>query len=139
MVSSLAGSPLACGGPVDGTGSSASFNNPVALTMAPDGRVVVGDTYNHLVRIVTTTGLVSSLPATATAFPDIRGIATDAAGNIYYPDNNSARIFKAAPGGAVTVFSGSGAIGMTDGPASTATFTSPYGVVADARHCPVRC
>ena len=133
LVSSLAGSPSSCGRitPIDGSGDQASFSNPAALTVTSGGTIFVADTANRIIRQVTAFGVVTSLAATAAAFPQPYGIASDGVGNIYYADNNSARIFRVAPNGAVTVFAGSGAIGYQDGLGSSATFTSPYGIAVD--------
>ncbi len=51
MVTTLAGSGNA--GSVDGVGSSASFNNPAALSVSSSGLIYVADTYNNKIRTVT--------------------------------------------------------------------------------------
>ncbi len=39
-------------GDVDGTGSNALLQHPLAVAALPDGRVAVADSYNHKVRCV---------------------------------------------------------------------------------------
>ena len=133
VVGSVAGSPSTCGriGSIDGTGPSASFNNPTALAVAPDGSVFVADTYNRVVRQVTSAGVVTSLLGTAAVSPQIYGIAADSSGNLYFPDSNAQKIYKVAANGTVTLLAGSGAIGTDDGPSASASFTASYGIAVD--------
>ena len=133
FVSSLAGSPSTIGriGSIDGTGINASFNNPTALVVAADGNTYVADTYNRIIRQITSSGVVTTLAGTAAVFPQPVGIAADSASNLYFIDGNSARIFKIAANATVTVLAGSGAVGTDDGMGSTASFTSPYGIAVD--------
>ena len=49
-VSTYAGTGSPNGGYADGPGSSALFNDPVAVAVAPDGAVLVADRYNNCIR-----------------------------------------------------------------------------------------
>jgi sugar lactone lactonase YvrE len=48
-------------GNADGVGSAALFDFPCGITATPAGNLVVTDTYNHILRSVTTSGTVTSL------------------------------------------------------------------------------
>lgn len=76
-------------------------------------------------------GYVDSQGATA-RFDFPRGVATDAAGNIYSADTGNHVIRRTTPGGAVTTFAGTpGVAGRVDGPASGAQLSSPRGLAID--------
>jgi sugar lactone lactonase YvrE len=60
-VSTLAGSP-GLAGSTDGTGAAARFNHPYALALDPvSGNLLVGDTDNSTIRVVTPAGVVTTL------------------------------------------------------------------------------
>ena len=65
MVTTLAGGGSAGGvasGYNDGTGSVAMFRNLRSVAVSNLGMVYVADTYNHLIRKVTPTGIDSDCP-----------------------------------------------------------------------------
>ena len=60
VVTRLAGGGSAGGvsaGSVDGTGSAARFANPHCLAVSTSGTIYVADQYNHLVRMISSTGI----------------------------------------------------------------------------------
>ena len=89
------------GGSADGHGTSASFNRPQGVAVDVQNNVIVADTNNNRLRMVTPQGLVSTLAGSANSggipidgsgssatFGSLYGIAVDAA---------SGRFFVAAP------------------------------------------
>ena len=62
------------------------------------------------------------------------GIALDAAGNVYFADNNNARIRKIGTNGIVTTVAGNGRAGFAGdgGPGAGAMINNPLGMVSDA-------
>jgi sugar lactone lactonase YvrE len=70
-------------------------------------------------------------PAASARFNAPRGIAVDAAGNVYVADTLNQRIRKVTPGGVVTTVAGSGDQGTANGAAATARFSSPDGIAVD--------
>jgi sugar lactone lactonase YvrE len=102
-VTTLAGSSFASFG--DGTGTSASFNQPEGITT--DGtNLYVADTVNNKIRkIVIASGVVTTLAGsgtlggqngtgTAATFSAPRGITVDDSGNLYVADTGNSKIRK---------------------------------------------
>jgi sugar lactone lactonase YvrE len=144
-VTTLAGSPRVQGG-ADGTGSSARFYGPTALTCDQMGNLYVGDSYNYTIRKVTTEGVVTTVAGLAGAqgsadgigsaarFFLPTGVAVDAAGNIYVCDSGNETIRKITAGGTVSTFAGAAGIAnYVDAIGSAARFYSPRDVVIDAQ------
>ncbi|HLW79028.1 MAG TPA: hypothetical protein VKU44_05445, partial [Terriglobia bacterium] len=66
----------------------------------------------------------------------LRGIAEDAAGNLYLADAGEGRVYRVAPDGTVTTFAGGGTKppSLSDGgPATAAQVASPRGMVFDSK------
>ena len=96
-VSTLAGD----GGPgyADGPANQARFNGPIGIAVAPDGRVLVTDTYNDRIRVIDR-GMVTTLAgsgqpgaddgvADRASFDTPTGIAIDARGTVYVADSGN--------------------------------------------------
>lgn len=143
-VSNLAGQALATGS-VDGTGNVARFNGPYGVIVDSAGNVYVGDTYNHLVRKITSGGAVSTLAGqagihgtangtgTSAQFYDPIGLAVDGSGNVYVADTYNHLIRKITSGGVVTTLVGqAGAHGTANGTGTSAQLYYPYGVALDS-------
>src|SRR5215204_6295690 len=58
-VSTVAGDGTA--GYVDGPVATAQFNGPIGLTVSGDGDIYVADTYNDVIRMITTEGQVTTI------------------------------------------------------------------------------
>jgi serine/threonine-protein kinase len=144
MVSTLAGSGRA--GNANGIGSAASFDRPQFLVADAAGTLYVADTYNHLIRMVTPAGVVSTIAGTGSlgtgvadatvstatfAYP--QGIARDSRSGDLYVCSGEA-IQKISPAGAVTTLAGRFTVAaiMIDGPGASATFFGATGLSMDA-------
>ena len=134
----------AVGSSSDGTGSAARFNGPAGVAADGSGNVYVADLYNHTVRKITPSGVVSTIAGLAGAAGSADGtgtsarfyypssVAVDGSGNIYVADffNNTVR--RINPSGVVSTLAGlAGSPGSADGTGSSARFYGPWGVAVD--------
>lgn len=108
-------------GSQDGPALSARFLNPRGLTVAPDGTLYVADEGNNVVRKISPTGTVSTIPGTSFDGPVAVGL--DAAGVLYVAD--SSRVWKVTPDGAATRWAGGTSVQDVDGPVASAQFANP--------------
>lgn len=145
----LAGSPGTSGssdgqGSSNGIGSAAQFFSPRGVAVDGSANVYVADTYNHTIRKVTPSGVVTTLAGSprvsgtaegtgsSARFTSPQGVAVDANGNIYVADTNNHVIREVTPNGVVTTLAGSPkASGTADGTGSAAQFTQLQGVAVD--------
>jgi sugar lactone lactonase YvrE len=108
------------------------------------GEVFLADTLNNVIRKLVVGGAVSTFAGTGSpgfkddtgtkaAFREPWGIAIDASDNLYVTDSGNNCIRKITPAGVVTTFSGicQTTGGVANGPATTARFNKPWGIVLD--------
>ena len=142
MLSLLAGSVVGGVGNVDG--QPGAFNNPNTTAVDGAGNVFVADMTNHTIRKISPLGVVTTLAGTvgsagdtdgtgaAAQFHYPRGLAVDAAGNVFVADTSNLTIRKISPAGVVTTLAGTaGSAGSTDGTGAAARFNSPRGLAVD--------
>jgi sugar lactone lactonase YvrE len=148
-------------GSQDGSGNAARFNAPTGIARAADGSLYLADTQNHTIRRIVLPGTVTTIAGTAgqsgaqdgagtaARFNQPRGLAFDAAGNLYVADTGNHVIRKITPAGEVTTIAGrSGLAGTFDSTTGTgALFNEPTGIavgtdgnlyVTDVNTCFVR-
>lgn len=147
VVTTLAGLAGSAGSD-DGIGSAARFNHPTGVAVDAAGNVYVADFLNDTIRRITPDGVVTTLAGlagnsgslddtgSAARFWLPRGLAVNAAGNVYVADAGNATIRKIAPGGVVTTLAGTAgghvAYGTTgDGTGSEARFMYVASVATD--------
>jgi sugar lactone lactonase YvrE len=129
---------------INGTDTAASFYNPTGLAIDAAGNLYLADSYNNVIRKISTTQVVSTLAGAGSAgfnngignaasFFLPTGVALDASGNVYVADAGNNVIRQISPAGVVTTLAGTGASGNTDGSSTTATFNSPQGLAVDPR------
>jgi hypothetical protein len=129
-------------GSADGTGTAASFQNPVGITT--DGtNLYVADARNHLIRkIVISTGVVTTVAGTGSS-GSVDGTGTGASLNlpigitvdetnlyVVEQDNNLIRQIVISTG-VVTKVAGTGSSGSADGTGTSASFNKPVGITTD--------
>jgi len=143
-VSTIAGNTAGSYGFQNGAGLSALFNGPQAISFNPiAGNLYISDTFNNLIRTMTTAGAVSSLtnpalgwvdgPLSSALFYAPATVAFDAQGNAYVADLGNNIIRKITTAGVVSTLAGNGLNGYVDGPALTAEFSSPSGIAVDSK------
>jgi sugar lactone lactonase YvrE len=139
VVSTLAGSGVA--GFANGTSSVAKFWNPSGVAVDSNGNVYVADTSNHLIRKITTSGVVSTFAGTGSSgyadgtiaqFNTPLGLAVDTNGNVYVADQQNYRVRKITPAGVVSTLAGSGINGFADGIGTAAKFSLFEHIAVDA-------
>jgi sugar lactone lactonase YvrE len=92
-VSLFAGYPQ--NGAIDGTGTSAGFKSPRAMTMDASGNLFVSDPIVNEIRKVTSAAVVTTI-ATSSNFNNVAAVITvDASGNIYIGENSLNKITAA--------------------------------------------
>jgi sugar lactone lactonase YvrE len=151
-------SSVACGVSTDSYGdgcplisAATVFNAPTGLASDTNGNLYVADSGDNVVRMLSTgTGLVTLLagngqsvftgdggPATAASLNAPKGIAVDAAGNLYIADtgNSAVRLVSAATGGISTLLGlgGTAGAGIASGVASELLLSSPSALTLDAK------
>ncbi len=133
------------GGPaghVNGAGSLARFAGSFGLAVDGGGTVYVADTGNHVIRSITTTGLVLDLagsgiegyadgPRAVAQFSSPNAVTVGPDGTVYVGDAGNLRIRAVAPSGIVSTLAGSGEAGYLDGIGDQAQFAVAGAIVAD--------
>lgn len=123
-------------GNLDGQGAAARFGSNLWYSARDAaGNLYFPDSNSHTIRKITPAGAVSTLAGmtntpgavdgtgSAARFNHPRGIAVDAAGNLYVGDVNNYTIRKITPAGAVTTLAGTaGASGYVDAVGAAARF-----------------
>jgi len=156
MITTIAGTALGAGGMAtggysgdNGPATAADLNGPFALALDKFGNIIFADGYNHVVRKISTSGIITTIagrhsapgysgnggPATAASLNNPVGIALDTAGNIYIADDHNNAIRKVTPAGIISTFAGDSTAGYAGngGPATVALLNTPIGVAVDHR------
>lgn len=130
----------------DGPAGKAALRYPYAVAVDGAGELWVADTYNFRVRRVAPDGTISTAagsggfrnapegaPAAQGALTGPRGVAADAAGNVYIADTGGNRIRKVLPDGGMVTVAGTGMYGYFNdgGPAVEAAVAAPRAVAVD--------
>ena len=140
VVTTVAGT--ADNGSSNGTGTAASFYEPLGITTDETNLYVV-DSKNSLIRkIVISTGVVTTLAGTGSSgssngtgtsasFNQPSGITTDGT-NLFLAEHNNNLIRKIVIStGVVTTLAGTGSSGSANGTGTSASFKNPYGITTD--------
>jgi sugar lactone lactonase YvrE len=133
----------------NGPATSASIDSPNGLALDSAGNLYIADTHNGRVREVNAaSGLISTVagagvvggnvqsfggdngPATAAGLALPRGLAMDAACNLYFADSANHRIRRISPTGIITTVAGQGTENFAgdNAPAVAASLDSPRSV-----------
>jgi sugar lactone lactonase YvrE len=161
VVSTLAGTARVFGY-TDGIGAAASFDRPRGIATDSAGNVYVSHCctanglgagadaaapppYNHTIRKITPSGVVSTLtrtagavgyenmPGRASSFSITDAIATDSAGNVYVADSTYQTIRKITPDGVMITLAGADNVSdYADGIGAAARFSYPRGIATDS-------
>ena len=132
-------------GNVDGTGTSALFNEPASVTVDSATNVYVADQYNDTIRVITPAGVVTTVAGVAVSAGSANGTGTEARfdapyavatatnGDVYVADTDNSTIRKINTAGVASTIAGlAGNNGSADGAGSEARFNNPRGVAVDS-------
>jgi uncharacterized protein (TIGR03437 family) len=129
-----------------GPATSASLNNPTALTVDAAGVVYFSDQFNQRIRKVALDGTITTIagngnagfagdggPALIASLNYPGGITVDAAGNLYINDDLNYRTRFIAANGTISTIAGSGASSFSGdgGPATAAALNGNFGITLD--------
>jgi uncharacterized protein (TIGR03437 family) len=133
------------GGPATKVG--VGLNDPVAVALDAAGNLYIADSNNDVIRKVTaTSGFITTIAGIGTQgfsgdgglaihaqLDHPKGVAVDAAGNVYISDTYNSRIRVVAPNGTISTVVGTGTLGYSGdgGLATAAQLNFPAGLSFD--------
>jgi sugar lactone lactonase YvrE len=140
VVTTLAGTGAV--GSVNGSGLSATFDEPTGVAVDGAGNVYVADTLNDMIRMITPAGVVSTLAGSGdigsangagvtASFDQPFGLTVDNSGNVFVADTLNNLIREITPAGVVSTIAGSGAQGSANGTGTAASFWNPSAIAVD--------
>ncbi|MCA1839025.1 MAG: hypothetical protein ABR507_08435 [Actinomycetota bacterium] len=103
-----------------GPATAATFYNPTFVTFNPAGELIICDTYNHRVRKIDSSGVITTVagttagfsgdggPATSAALKDPFAVAFDVNGNMLIADTLNYRVRRVSTAGIITTVAGNG-------------------------------
>jgi hypothetical protein len=130
----------------EGPATSANLQSAQAVAVASNGTVYV--CANNRIRRISTSGIITTVagnglygytgdngPATQAKIGYCRGLAVDTAGSVYMADSDFHVVRKVETSGIIRTVAGTGARGDSgdNGPATSATFLTPYDVDLDSQ------
>ena len=132
----------------NGAATSATLNKPAAVVVDSTGSLYIADTSNDVVRMIATSGTISTIagngsagysgdggPATSARFNSPYGLNLDSSGDVYVADsmNNVVRMVNTA--GIISTVGGNNTNGYSGdgGQATSAALSSPRGVALDSQ------
>ena len=96
------------------------MNDPIAVAVGASGNVYVAERYGFTVRRISASGIITTvagngaqtfngdgIPAVSASI-DVRGIAADAAGNLYIADGSNQRVRKVSANGIISTIASNG-------------------------------
>lgn len=134
----------------NGPAVKATLTAPVGIALDASGNLYIADTGNHVIRkVAISSGTITTVVGNgtpgyagdgakvsfATQLNNPKGVAVDAAGNIYISDTNNSRIRVVSTNGTINTIAGTGGFSWTGdgGPATSATLNFPSQISMDAK------
>ncbi len=130
-----------------GPAVDATLNEPLGITLGPDGTLYVGDRFSGRVRAIAPDGTISTfagggepddglgddLPATEALLMEPHSLAFGPDGSLYIADSGTHRVRRVGPDGVMSTVAGTGAEASSGdgGPATAAALNNPIGIAVD--------
>ena len=147
IISTIAGTGTAGSLGDGGAATSAQLEYPTGVSVDISGNVYIADMFSYKIRMVTSTGIITTIAgtgergdsgdggaATAARLNQAFGVSVDISGNVYIAEfgNNKIRLVTTSTG-IITTFAGTGAYGSAGdgGAATSACLLNPWGVSVD--------
>ncbi|MEN8246344.1 MAG: RHS repeat-associated core domain-containing protein [Thermodesulfobacteriota bacterium] len=145
-ISNVAGTGSGRYGGTDKPAVSTSLFEPTDVAIDPEGNFYIADRYNHRIRKVDTSGIITTVagngipgysgdggPAVEASLSGVYSIAVNNAGEIYLAETQIHRIRKVNQEGIISTVAGTGINGYSgdNGPATQAMINYPYGIACD--------
>ena len=118
-------------GLIDGPAADARFDTPCGVAVDADGRIIVADTGNGVVRVIEPDGMVSTRQTAGVGLERPIAIAIEPTGTLVVVDESGV-VVRISVNGEAAVLAG-GAPGFADGEGEDARFRRPSGVAATTR------
>lgn len=146
-INTVAGDGRCCNGGDGGPATLAGLYSPEGLAVDGAGNLYIADTGNHSIRMVNTSGIITTVagtgfagysgdggPAAGAKLNAPSGVAVDGSGNLYIADRGNYRIRMVSTNGTISTFAGNGkcCYGGDNGPATSALLYLPSSVALDA-------
>ena len=126
----------------------AELSYPSSIALDGSGNIYICDDHNFRIRMINTSGIITTIAGTGTSgyngdniaatsaqITSSAGIAVDGSGNVYISDIGNNRIRKISPvtGGIITTISGTGIAGYSGngGPATAGEIYHPIAITTD--------
>jgi uncharacterized protein YjdB len=146
IITTIAGTGTAGFSGDGGDATSAKLHSPFGLSFDGAGNLYFVDELNYRIRMVNTSGIITTiggngsntyggdgLAATAASMVDPEGVAVDGAGNVFVADNGDSRIREISSSGIMSTFAGNGTNGYNgDGAPATTEVYYTSGLSFDA-------
>lgn len=133
VISTIAGNSISGYSGDGGLGTNAMLYAPQGVALDSSGNVFIADTFNGVIRKVTTAGTISTF-ATNVNFNALLQMATDSANNLYVADDGACVVWKITPTAVVSIVAGVlNTCGYNgDGIPATTAQLNPSSVAVDA-------
>ena len=146
MISTVAGNGTANFSGDGSPATAAQLYNPFSVAADSSGNLFIADTYNHRIRKVDSSGMISTVagngvanfsgdngPATVAELHNPYGVAVDSSGNLFIADFENNRIRKVDSSGNISTVAGSTrGFSGDNGPATAAQLLKPSGIAVDS-------